>query len=203
MCFQPVEGSAPWPTPDVSSRSLYRAWRDEKNAALTYAAAAANEKDARRRDIFLRMAAEEEKHAAALGGAAARARRGPGGIPGDRPRGAETPRAGGQDPVTIASTMAAAEGSADGAYEVLATLAPTEADRKAFVDGRAGRTRARPRAEGHGLRRRSIRGAPWTGSWDGNATSAPAGGSGRPSTGSTTAWVPRSAWSAGWPAPPT
>ena len=43
---------------------LHRAWRDEKGAALTYAAAAANETDARRRDIFLRMAAEEEKHAA-------------------------------------------------------------------------------------------------------------------------------------------
>ena len=43
---------------------LHRAWRDEKGAALTYAAAASHETDARRRDIFLRMAAEEEKHAA-------------------------------------------------------------------------------------------------------------------------------------------
>lgn len=123
---------------------LHRAWRDEKGAALTYAAAAANETDARRRDIFLRMAAEEEKHAARW---EARLRE-LGEAPGDY---AETPtevqrrrELVARDPVTIASTMAAAEGSADGAYEVLATLAPTEADRKAFADaGRAERAHDR------------------------------------------------------------
>ena len=49
-----------------------------------------------------------------------------------------------KDPVTIASTMAAAEGSADGAYEVLASLAPTDGDRKAFAEaGRAERAHDR------------------------------------------------------------
>jgi vacuolar iron transporter family protein len=123
---------------------LYRAWRDEKNAALTYAAAAAHETDARRRDIFLRMAAEEEKHAARW---EARLRE-LGEAPGEyletdlevqKRRELVT-----RDPVTIASTMAAAEGSADGAYEVLATLAPTDADRKAFTEaGRAERAHDR------------------------------------------------------------
>jgi VIT1/CCC1 family predicted Fe2+/Mn2+ transporter/rubrerythrin len=123
---------------------LHRAWRDEKGAALTYAAAAANETDSRRRDIFLRMAAEEEKHAARWEARLEEL----GEAPGDyaetatevqRRRELVT-----RDPVTIAATMAAAEGSADGAYEVLASLAPTETDRKAFADaGRAERAHDR------------------------------------------------------------
>jgi VIT1/CCC1 family predicted Fe2+/Mn2+ transporter len=49
-----------------------------------------------------------------------------------------------KDPMTIATTMAAAEGSADGAYEVLASLAPTDNDRQAFVEaGRAERAHDR------------------------------------------------------------
>jgi VIT1/CCC1 family predicted Fe2+/Mn2+ transporter/rubrerythrin len=123
---------------------LHRAWRDEKGAALTYAAAAAKETDARRRDIFLRMAAEEEKHAERW---EARLRE-LGEAPGDYTEtdGEVKKRRDlvAKDPVTIASTMAAAEGSADGAYEVLASLAPTDTDRLAFADaGRAERAHDR------------------------------------------------------------
>jgi len=123
---------------------LRRAWRDEKAAALTYAAAAEQERDARRRDIFLRMAAEEEKHAARW---EARLRE-LGDAPGDYAEtAAEVQKRRelvSRDPGTIAATMAAAEGNADGAYEVLASLAPTEKDREAFVEaGRAERAHDR------------------------------------------------------------
>ncbi len=123
---------------------LKRAWRDEKATALTYAAAAEKEEDSRRRDIFLRMAAEEKKHAERWENRL----REMGVDPGDY---AETEAEKQhrrdlleQDALVIASTMAAAEGSADGAYEVLASLAPTEEDRKAFTDaGRAERAHDR------------------------------------------------------------
>ena len=123
---------------------LRRAWRDEKGAALTYAAAAEKEKDARRRDIFLRMAAEEEKHAARW---EARLRE-LGDAPGDYTETAAEVQKRRElvtrDPGTIAATMAAAEGNADGAYEVLASLAPTEKDRAAFLEaGRAERAHDR------------------------------------------------------------
>ena len=123
---------------------LRRAWRDEKGAALTYAAAAEKEKDARRRDIFLRMAAEEEKHAARW---EARLRE-LGDAPGDYTETAAEVQKRRElvtrDPGTIAATMAAAEGNADGAYEVLASLAPTENDRTAFLEaGRAERAHDR------------------------------------------------------------
>ena len=49
-----------------------------------------------------------------------------------------------RDPSVIATTMAAAEGNADGAYDTLAALAPTEEDRTAFLDaGRAERAHDR------------------------------------------------------------
>jgi VIT1/CCC1 family predicted Fe2+/Mn2+ transporter/rubrerythrin len=123
---------------------LHRAWRDEKGAALTYAAAAAKETDTRRRDIFLRMAAEEEKHAERW---EARLRE-LGEAPGDYSETDAEVRTRrelvAKDPATIASTMAAAEGNADGAYEVLASLAPTDDDRKAFAEaGRAERSHDR------------------------------------------------------------
>jgi VIT1/CCC1 family predicted Fe2+/Mn2+ transporter len=122
---------------DTNSRfiqELQNVWRDEKSAALTYAAAAEKEKDGRRRDIFLRMAAEEAKHAerwekrlielgveiGAYTETAAEAQRRKDLVA--------------QDPAVIAATMAAVEGSADGAYDTLASLAPTEQDRKAFSD---------------------------------------------------------------------
>jgi len=132
---------------DTNSRfiqELHNVWRDEKSAALTYAAAAEKEKDARRRDIFLRLAAEEAKHAerwekrlielgvetGSYTETAAEAQRRKDLVA--------------QDPAVIAATMAAVEGSADGAYDTLASLAPTEQDRAAFVNaGRAERAHDR------------------------------------------------------------
>jgi VIT1/CCC1 family predicted Fe2+/Mn2+ transporter/rubrerythrin len=123
---------------------LHRAWRDEKGAALTYAAAAAKETDARRRDIFQRMAAEEEKHAERWETRLRELGEAPGAYSETDAEVQRRHELVARDPVTIASTMAAAEGSADGAYEVLASLAPTETDRKAFADaGRAERAHDR------------------------------------------------------------
>jgi VIT1/CCC1 family predicted Fe2+/Mn2+ transporter/rubrerythrin len=123
---------------------LHHAWRDEKGAALTYAAAAASETDSRRRDIFLRMAAEEEKHAARWEARLRELGEAPGEYAETATEVQKRRELVAKDPVTIASTMAAAEGSADGAYEVLATLAPTESDRKAFTEaGRAERAHDR------------------------------------------------------------
>jgi vacuolar iron transporter family protein len=123
---------------------LRAAWRDEKAAALTYAAAAEKEKDQRRRDIYLRMAAEERKHAERW----EQRLRELGTDPGEY---TETPAEMqhrkdlvAQDPAVIASTMAAAEGNADGAYETLAQLAPTDQDRRAFSEaGKAERAHDR------------------------------------------------------------
>ncbi|MGA2380207.1 MAG: VIT1/CCC1 transporter family protein [Spirochaetia bacterium] len=123
---------------------LHRAWRDEKGAALTYAAAAAKETDARRRDIFLRMAAEEEKHAERWEARLRELGEAPGEYSETETEVRKRQGLVAKDPVTIASTMAAAEGSADGAYEVLASLAPTDGDRQAFADaGRAERAHDR------------------------------------------------------------
>jgi VIT1/CCC1 family predicted Fe2+/Mn2+ transporter/rubrerythrin len=123
---------------------LRNAWRDEKAAALTYAAAAEREKDQRRRDIYLRMAAEEKKHAERW----EKRLRELGVDPGEY---TETPAEMqhrrdlvAQDPAVIASTMAAAEGNADGAYKTLMELAPTDQDRMAFTEaGRAERAHDR------------------------------------------------------------
>jgi len=123
---------------------LHRAWRDEKGAALTYAAAAAKETDTRRRDIFLRMAAEEEKHAERWEGRLRELGEAPGEYSETDTEVRKRRELVAKDPITIASTMAAAEGSADGAYEVLASLAPTDADRQAFAEaGRAERAHDR------------------------------------------------------------
>jgi VIT1/CCC1 family predicted Fe2+/Mn2+ transporter/rubrerythrin len=123
---------------------LHRAWRDEKGAALTYAAAAAKETDTRRRDIFLRMAAEEEKHAERWEKRLRELGEAPGEYSETDAEVRKRKDLVGMDPVTIATTMAAAEGSADGAYEVLASLAPTDQDRQAFADaGKAERAHDR------------------------------------------------------------
>jgi len=117
---------------------LHRAWRDEKGAALTYAAAAAHEKDTRRRDIFLRMAAEEEKHAERWEKRLRELGEAPGEYAETETEVRNRRELVAKDPITIATTMAAAEGSADVAYVVLASLAPTDGDRQAFAEaGRA------------------------------------------------------------------
>jgi VIT1/CCC1 family predicted Fe2+/Mn2+ transporter/rubrerythrin len=123
---------------------LRRAWRDEKAAALTYTVAAEKETDARRRDIFRRMAAEEEKHAARWETRLAELGEAPGEYVETTAEVQKRLDLVAKDPVTIASTMAAAESSADGGYDVLASLAPTEKDRAAFREaGRAERAHDR------------------------------------------------------------
>ena len=123
---------------------LHRAWRDEKGAALTYAAAAAKESDARRRDIFLRMATEEEKHAQRWETRLRELGEAPGEYAETETEVRKRRDLVAKDPVTIASTMASMEANADGGYEVLASLAPTDGDRKAFADaGRAERAHDR------------------------------------------------------------
>ncbi len=123
---------------------LRRAWRDEMSAVLNYTAAAEKEKDARRRDIFRRMVEEERKHAARW-----EARlRDLGADPGEYTETETEIQRRGElfkgNPDDMVSAMAAAEDSADGAYEVLASLAPTEQDRKEFLDaGRAERAHDR------------------------------------------------------------
>lgn len=123
---------------------LHRAWRDEKGAALTYAAAAVKETDARRRDIFLRMAAEEEKHAERWASRLRELGEAPGEYAETETEVRKRRDLVARDPMTIASTMAAMEANADGGYEVLASLAPTDGDRQAFADaGRAERAHDR------------------------------------------------------------
>ncbi len=123
---------------------LRNAWRDEKGAALTYAAAAEKEKDARRRDIYLRMAAEEEKHAERWEKRLRELDAAPGAYIETSAEIQKRSDLVGKNPDVIASTMATAEGNADGAYVLLASLAPTEEDRAAFGDaGRAERAHDR------------------------------------------------------------
>jgi vacuolar iron transporter family protein len=165
---------------DTNSRfiqELRNAWRDEKAAALTYAAAAEKETDARRRDIFLRMAAEEEKHAERWEKRLRELSVEPGAYTETADEKRRRSELIARDPAVIATTMAAAEGNADGAYDTLAALAPTERDRKAFLDaGRAERAHDRVLKEMAGSgehpksaldrilgRERHVRGGGWIG----------------------------------------
>jgi VIT1/CCC1 family predicted Fe2+/Mn2+ transporter/rubrerythrin len=123
---------------------LRGAWRDERSAALTYAAAAERERDPRRRDILLRMAAEEQKHAERWEARLRELHADPGAYEETQPerkRRADLVAGAGDE---LVSAMAAAEGNADGVYETLASLAPTDGDRQAFVEaGRAERAHDR------------------------------------------------------------
>lgn len=113
---------------------LRKAWRDERSSALTYAAAAAREKDPTRRDIFNRMAAEEEKHARRWEDRLRELGEAPGEYeetPAEKKRRDALISRGAE---AIVHTMETAEGGADQTYEVLASLAPTEEDRKSFRD---------------------------------------------------------------------
>jgi VIT1/CCC1 family predicted Fe2+/Mn2+ transporter/rubrerythrin len=156
---------------------LHRAWRDEKGAALTYAAAARQESDPRRREIYQRMAAEEEKHAQRWEQRLREMGEAPGEYSETETEVRRRKELVAKDPLTLASTMAAVEGSADDAYEVLATLSPTDSDRQAFIDaGRAERAHDRvltDMASGGGKprsaldlilgRERHVRGGGWIG----------------------------------------
>ena len=97
---------------------LRRAWRDEKSAALTYAAAAERETDTRRRDIFLRMATEEQKHAERWEKRLSEMGADPGAYVETAVEVQRRRDLVGRDPEIIVATMAAAEGNADGAYDL-------------------------------------------------------------------------------------
>ncbi|MGA2762555.1 MAG: VIT1/CCC1 transporter family protein [Spirochaetia bacterium] len=122
------------PDRDRFIEELRKAWRDEKSSALTYTAAAEKEKDPRRRDIFLRMAAEEVKHAERW----EKRLRELGSEPGQYTEtAAETSRRTAlvdKGPEAVVKVMEAAEDSANGGYETLAALSPTEEDRLAFQE---------------------------------------------------------------------
>jgi vacuolar iron transporter family protein len=105
---------------------------------------AEHERDARRRDIFLRMAAEEQKHAERWEKRLHEMGADPGNYVETAVEAQRRKDLIGRDPEVIVTTMAAAEGSADGAYDVLASLAPTKQDRAAFLEaGRAERAHDR------------------------------------------------------------
>ena len=95
-------------------------------------------------------------------------------------------------PEAVVKVMEAAEDSANGGYETLAALSPTEEDRLAFQEvGLMERAHDRALTEmGAGRCRRCGR---WRASWGKSGTSAAEAGSARPSTASTTGWAPLSA----------
>jgi vacuolar iron transporter family protein len=113
---------------------LRKAWRDEKSSALTYNAAAERETDPKRKDIFKRMAAEEVKHAERwekrlqeLGSDPGTYTETPAEVARRRAlveKGAEA----------VVKVMEAAEDNANGGYETLAALSPSEEDRAAFEE---------------------------------------------------------------------
>ncbi len=113
---------------------LKKAWRDEKSSALTYSAAAERESDPRRKEIFKRMAAEEVKHAERW----EKRLRELGSDPGEYVETA-TEKARRKALVekgaeAVVKVMEAAEDNADGGYETLAALSPSEEDRLAFEE---------------------------------------------------------------------
>lgn len=122
------------PDRDRFIEELRKAWRDEKSSALTYTAAAGKEKDPKRRDIFLRMAAEEVKHAEKW----EKRLRELGSEPGTYAEtAAEIARRKAlveKGPEAVVKVMEAAEDNANGGYETLAALSPTEEDRLAFQE---------------------------------------------------------------------
>ncbi len=113
---------------------LRKAWRDEKSSALIYAATAEKEPDPRRRDIFLRMAAEEEKHAERWEKRLRELEADPGAYSETPPEIERRKALISRGSEAVVKTMEAAEASADGGYDTLAALAPTEEDRRAFRD---------------------------------------------------------------------
>ncbi len=157
-------------------RELKKAWRDEKIATLTYAAAAQIEADPRRREIFQRMEAEEKKHAERWEARLTELGAPPGEFRqtfGERLR-LRTLLQGGT--TRIADTMEAGEKNASGLYDTLLSLAPSSADQEAL---RAARTeekahdkvlaemgsQSHPRGRLDGIlgRERHVRGGGWIG----------------------------------------
>jgi VIT1/CCC1 family predicted Fe2+/Mn2+ transporter/rubrerythrin len=113
---------------------LRKAWRDEKSSALTYAAAAEHEKDPKRRDIFLRMAAEEVKHAERWEKRLRELGADPGIYTETASEMARRKALVQKGSEAVVKVMEAAENGANGGYETLAALSPTEEDRIAFEE---------------------------------------------------------------------
>ena len=113
---------------------LRKAWRDEKSSALTYAAAAEHEKDPKRRDVFRRMAAEEVKHAERWEKRLRELGVDPGTYTETVSEIARRKALVEKGPEAVVKVMEAAEDSANGGYETLAALSPTEEDRIAFEE---------------------------------------------------------------------
>ena len=108
---------------------LRRAWREENASALIYRAIGARERDLNRRSIFERIAAEEEKHARRWEERLRELGADPGPF---SPTLAEKVRLQallGSGNETVVRAMEAAEKRADGTYDSLAALAPSDADR--------------------------------------------------------------------------
>ena len=123
---------------------LRRAWRDERAAILTYTMASEQEKDPRRRDIFLRLVEEEKKHAARWETKLRELGEDPGDYVETDAEIRHRVELFTRHPDDVIGALAAAEDAADGTYDVLASLAPSDQDRKTFLDaGRAERTHDR------------------------------------------------------------
>ena len=137
---------------------LRKAWRDEKSSALTYSAAAEKEKDPRRRDIFLRMAAEEVKHAEKWEQRLRELGADPGSYTETNAEVARRKALVEKGPEAVVKVMEAAEDNANGGYETLAALSPTEEDRLAFEEtGRMERAHDRALTEMAGESPRPLR----------------------------------------------
>jgi VIT1/CCC1 family predicted Fe2+/Mn2+ transporter/rubrerythrin len=113
---------------------LRKAWRDEKSSALTYSAAADRETDPRRRDIFRRMAAEEVKHAERWEKRLRELGSDPGTYTETAAEMARRSTLVEKGAEAVVKVMEAAEDNANGGYETLAALSPTEEDKIAFVE---------------------------------------------------------------------
>jgi len=122
------------PDPGRFIEELKKAWRDEKSSALTYAAAADRESDPRRRDIFQRMAAEEEKHAARWEKRLRELGSDPGVYTETRAETARRKALVEKGAEAVVKVMEAAEDNANGGYETLAALSPSDEDRIAFEE---------------------------------------------------------------------
>jgi VIT1/CCC1 family predicted Fe2+/Mn2+ transporter/rubrerythrin len=113
---------------------LRKAWRDEKSSALTYTAAAEKETDPKRRDIFLRMAAEEVKHAEKWERRLRELDAEPGTYTETHSEISRRKALVEKGSEAVAKVMEAAEDNANGGYETLAALSPTEEDRIAIKE---------------------------------------------------------------------
>jgi VIT1/CCC1 family predicted Fe2+/Mn2+ transporter/rubrerythrin len=115
---------------------LRQAWRDEKAAALVYRAAAGREGDPARRDIFARIAEEEEKHARRWEDRLRELGADPGPFSLTLAEKARMRSLLGRGNDAVVRAMEMEEKKADGGYESLAALAPSDGDRAALLEAK-------------------------------------------------------------------